>query len=278
MDISTTSSIISAVVAVVAIALFLWAEILRRPVLDVEPQVDTPGEEDDHLYLHLNVTNRMPPWMFSRDLAVDCTAYVSYLDPDTRRPLVGEVTAKWASRPNPIVPVNGAIKFAEWLIPTTTRMNVGFLPEKFDVFIKWADDGSCYAANPWKVFGYPRNHPEYARLRLPKNECIVRVELEAANLGRRATHELRFENTGPRLADYRWGRLAAPREGRWIRMPHGQRWLLWIASAMSLIWGLAVSIPQTTWAARSLPEGGRLGLALLLYVIAFISAFKALGR
>ncbi len=278
METSSTLSIISTVVSIIAIALFLWAEILRRPHLDVGPQNDSPATGDDHIYLHLNVKNRKPPWVFSRDLAVDCAAFVSYLDTETRVPLVGEITAKWASRPNPVVPINHDIMFAEWLIPTATRLNVGFVAEKIDVFIKFAGDGSCYAANPWKVFGFPRNHPEYASLRLPKNECIVHVELEAANLGRRVICELRFKNSGPGLADYSWEPMDRSHRSGGLDMTRSQRVLLGVATAFSLVWALILSTDQGTWTASSLSAGTRIGLALFLFSVGFFSAYKALGR
>ena len=82
-------------------------------------------------------------------------------------------------------------------------MNVGFRQEKIDVFIKY-DDGTCYVADPWFVYRFPPRTPVWNRLRLPVKECIVRVELEAANLGREVKREFRFRNTGTGLADFVW--------------------------------------------------------------------------
>lgn len=231
MGIATILTIVFGLFSVAAILLFIWAELVRRPVFNVEPERDRPDAGAHHLWLHLLVSNRRPPWILPRELAVDCVAYVSFLDPETRQELIPQITGHWTNQPQP---TDTQGNFAHWLIPTATRTNVGYRSEKVDIFIKF-DDGTCYTANPWVVYLHPnlehaRHHlPEFARLRLPAQDCIVRVELEAANLGDRVTHEFRFTNTGPGLAGYTWQRLTPPEGLRGNGMTRGQRWVLRVA-------------------------------------------------
>lgn len=83
--VSLAASIVSGVISATAIVLFVWAERTRPPVLEVVPDSDAPNAGSDNIWLHLTVYNRKPRWILGREVAVDCAAYVSFLDPDTRQ-------------------------------------------------------------------------------------------------------------------------------------------------------------------------------------------------
>lgn len=198
--VSLIASVVSGAVSAGAIALFVWAERIRSPVLEVVPHPDEPDPNSDHIWLHLVVHNRRPPWILGREVAVDCAAYVSFLDPITEQEVAPQISAHWTSQPEPRAATGGLLPS---LIPSATRMNVGFRQEKIDAIIKFSD-GSCYVADPWLVYRFPPRASEWGRLRLRANRCIVRVELESANLGRPVTREFRFHNAGVGLADFAW--------------------------------------------------------------------------
>lgn len=85
MDLSTKASIASVIVTIVGVLVFVGFEWYRRPRLRVKPADDGPDEE----WIHLEVWAEKPwRWFLPRDLAVDCTARVSFLDPVTKQELI----------------------------------------------------------------------------------------------------------------------------------------------------------------------------------------------
>lgn len=61
-------------------------------------------------------------------------------------------------------------------------------------------------------------------------------------------------------------------------MGRGQRRLLWVVSALSLLWALVLLGQGATWTAYSLPQGARFAFAVALGLLAFLTAYKGLGR
>jgi hypothetical protein len=269
--------------SVAAIALFIWAEWVRRPILSVERDEDNPPAGAQEHWIHLLISNRKPPWILARDLAVDSIARVSFLDQNTGGPLtppIPQIEAHWSTQPEPRDAQNN---FMQWLIPTAIRKNVGFRPEKIDVLVKYPN-GDCYAADPQVYYRLhdpdPKvSHPAQARraaLQLPTASCRVRVEIEAANLGRPSTHELLFRNTGTALADFEWDHLPRASEGERL-MTRGQRYLLWVLSLLSLLWVLKFTSAISA-AVLALPPTTLIVLTVLVVAVAFFAAYKALGN
>lgn len=284
MDVASfAATIIFGLFSVAAIALFIWAEVIRRPVFRVERDEDKPQAGDPQLWIHLLISNRKPPWILARELAVNSIARISFLDHNTGAelvPAVPQIEAHWSSQPEPR---DAQGTFLHWLIPTAIRKNVGLRPEKIDVLVKLAN-GDCHAANPRILYKLNDPNPnvrnqaltEFAALRLPAAACKVRVEIEAANLGRRSTHEFLFRNTGLGLADFAWEHLPIEPGGE-RKMTTGQRFLLWVVAGLGLL--LVAKFSSVIGIAISaLPPIALIVLAILVIAIGFSAAYRALAR
>lgn len=213
-DIPTWASFISATVTVLGILIIVGLEWYRRPRLRVKPSDDRPTEE----WIHLTVRGQKPGrWFLPRDIAVDCVARASFLNPATfpasEQELVPQITAHWVNQPEPRDYTTGML--VPSLMPTATTRNVGFRDEMIDV-LRRLPDGTADAADPWKVYAAwpPAEAPaqlqaDFEERRLKQHEHIVRVELEPANgwpekqyfrlrLPERGLGKVLWEPVGPR--------------------------------------------------------------------------------
>lgn len=197
-DTSTWASVISAVVTIGAVLAIAWFEWYRRPRLRLRPSKDQPTQE----WIHLAVTSDKPRWWFlPRDMALDCVARVSFLDPTTRQPLTGPdyvrgFSAHWVGRPEPQ---------AYYDIPNVIIRNIGFWDEAEIDVLRRLPNGTAYAADPWLVYAWPPTAtPEWEERRLKQREYIARVELFVGN-GWRTTQDFRLR-LPPGMGQVVWSR------------------------------------------------------------------------
>ena len=133
-------------------------ENLRRPVIQIRhPTEEEPtGNEMTH---HLKVKNEQPTkwWCqwFNRDSAIDCIARLQFLDQQTNNELCHQIEAKWT----------------KW--PESRKINIGFIEEDLDLLIR------AKGINEFFVY----DNCQKKRLQLRSTNCIIRVEIEAINLG-----------------------------------------------------------------------------------------------
>lgn len=188
------------IVAVISIVIVIVVEYVRRPSLEFVPHKDEPTAEDEgqgRIWYHLGVRNKEPPTFFNRDAALQCIATVDFIDRNSRQSLV-QIRAHWVNQPEPR-DSTGTFDYSK--IPAAQRIDVGFRPELFDILIKFEGETGFYAADPWVVYRHPKGVPEWARLRIERNECIVRAEIESINLGKRKAREYLLRNKGTRKED-----------------------------------------------------------------------------
>jgi hypothetical protein len=183
-------------VTIIGVAMFVWFEWYRRPRLSIWPSKDGPKD----VWIHLTVRGQDPLWRgLPRDVAADCVALVSFLDPATFPASENElmrIQAHWVGRPEPRYYYD---------IPLITTRNVGFREEMIDVLRRHPDDGAAYAADPWIVYRPPWELPvdapadtppeikakwseirtkleqDWGKRRLKPGVYIVRVIVEPAN-------------------------------------------------------------------------------------------------
>jgi len=91
-------------------------------------------------------------------------------------------------------------------VPSCQRMDVGFREEMFDILIKFDGEKGFYAADPWVIYRWlggslKKTSPEFQSLKIETNECLVRVELEAINLGKRKISYFVLRNKGIKMSD-----------------------------------------------------------------------------
>lgn len=195
-----TISIAALIISIISILLFSYVEYERRPVLEFVNHKDKKTREDPGcMWYHLKVRNKKPRKWLNRDAAMECIARISFLDKDYRKELVSQIEAHWTNQPEPRNFPEGT--FDPTKIPICQRKNVGFREEMFDILIKWNGEKGFYAANPWVVYRYPKGHPEYEKLRVDMDECIIKVEIEAINLGKKQEAEYLLKNKGTKLDD-----------------------------------------------------------------------------
>jgi hypothetical protein len=196
--------IISVIALFIAIFLPLFIERLKRPELEIHPQEEKPKKDSDHWYYHMEVFNKKRRFMggfIQRDVAKLCEARIEFLNKESRKPIIHQITAKWAQQLNPVTPQvigNRIIQvFDETKVPSCQVIDVGFEKRTFDVVIKFRGEKECYAFDPWIHFINWKD----PRLKLDVNECIIRIELRAANLTQPKIAEFILLNKGTELKD-----------------------------------------------------------------------------
>ena len=207
-------STLALILAVISIVLLIIVEYVRRPSLEFLQHKDEPGPEDEgrrSMWYHLKVRNEEPSKIFNRDAALRCRVRVDFLDKNTKKPLVLQITAHWVNKSEPRDYSTG--RFDPSKIPECQIIDVGFRDEMFDILIKFEGEKSCFAADPWVVYdpllrpnpwldpGSSSYHQKWEKLRIDVDECVVRAEIEAINLGRRKVGEYILKNNGIRKED-----------------------------------------------------------------------------
>jgi len=182
-------SLLALILAAISIGLLFVMECIRRPFLEFIPHRDEMTSER-YMWYHLKIKNKKPRIWFNRDAAIECIAMVSFLNKNTKEELVPQIEARWTNQ-----------VFDSTQISVCQRKNVGFRPEKFDILIKYAGDSGFYAVDPWVVHCYSKGQPKYEKLRVDTDESIIKVEIEAINLGRRQEAEFLLKNKGTRPSD-----------------------------------------------------------------------------
>ncbi len=211
-------------ISIFSVFLVLYIENERRPFIEFLTHHDEPTPDNQthgHMWYHIKVRNKKPRFRFlNRDAALQCVARIEFVDTTTMRPLsVGQITAHWTSQPEPrsYSPHN---EFDPGKVPASQRLDVGFREEAFDVVIKFRGQRNCFATDPWVVYDLslrpdPRSEPhrldpyheKWEKLRITHNECVLRIEIEAINLGKRQEAYYRLYNQGTELGDLRIGKI-----------------------------------------------------------------------
>lgn len=188
LSLISSEGLASILLSALAIALVLYVEYLKHPIIAFLGWDDQPGDPSKPIWYHIKVQSRPISGplgrFFSRDIGLSCHARVDFLDKsdfergvETR--LVPQVTAHWTSRPRPLIPqvvrtpapprilIPGyAIPtgqphveyrlihvFDESRVPESQRSEIGFSEEAMDIVVNFPKDG-CFAADPWLVYNY----------------------------------------------------------------------------------------------------------------------------
>jgi hypothetical protein len=207
VDLTATdiASILGLGLAIISLFLLFVVEWEKRPVIIFSDYVDekAPQSAQDKWY-HLEVMNQ-EPWFFNRDAAMSCKARVNFLDTHTGVQLgLGQITSHWTNQPEPLDYTAKHLDPSK--IPGCQTMDVGFRPEKFDVVRKYAGDAGFYPADPWKIY-FSRTNSQVQQLRLNVKSCVLEVEVEAINLGKRRTWYYKLTNSGAAVDDISITRL-----------------------------------------------------------------------
>jgi hypothetical protein len=200
------------VVATLSILLVLYVENERRPsieFLEHHDEVTAEEEKNGRMWYHVKVRNKKPKFNFlNRDAALSCVARVEFLDKSILKPLpVGQIESKRSRRPEPRNYSDG--KFDIGRVPACQRLDAGFGAEMFDVIMKRRGRRDAFATDPWIVYDLdlhpdPRSEPnrtnpfheKWEKLRIDVDECLLRIEIEAINLGKPQKAYYRLRNTG----------------------------------------------------------------------------------
>ena len=202
--------ILSSILAIFAIIYTLAYNIISNPVVEVFPADDKITEGDiinRRKWYHLKARVKSPPLpkLFRREPAIMCRVKVDFLDNEgfekgekiEKIRLTDQIEAHWTRQPEPVA----FGRFQHSLIPMACERTVGFSEEMFDILIKYQDDEGFYAANPWIVYRFPKDHPEYQKLKVSAKECIVKVTIEAINLNKSYEYKFILKNKGPKMGD-----------------------------------------------------------------------------
>jgi hypothetical protein len=173
--------------------------LIRRPVLKVT-LVDDKIKDDIRMWYHLKVKNEELKGFnryFNRDSASQCIARIEFLNKITLKRLI-EIEAHWKNLPEP----RSGTKVDYTLVPMSKRMDIGFRAEEFDVLVKNKGEKHFYAADPLIIYSYvfektqcPKNNDKLQNMKINEEECIIRVELEAINLGKRDYCYFKLKNS-----------------------------------------------------------------------------------
>ena len=191
------------IIAIASIALVIVIELWRRPKLEcLEVQDQLPKAADN--WYHIWARNEEPRF-FNRDAALRCKARVNFRDSKTGAQLCSQITAHWTARPEPSTLGN----FDGSKIPDCQEMDLGFVKEQFDVARKYEGDSGFFAADPWKVYS-PRDSPRAREVHVNAKECILQVQLESINSGRKTEAWYMLSNKGKASTDIEITKLDTP--------------------------------------------------------------------
>jgi hypothetical protein len=207
VDISTVNltdfvGVSGLILAVISIILFVIDEFERRPCIEFLEYKDEPTANNlamKEMWYHIKVRNKKPFCFFNRDAALGCIARVTFVDKTTGKQLAPQITCHWTSQPAPLDYTSG--RFDPSKVPTCQRIDVGFREEMFDILIKYQGQRSFVAADPWIVYDSQAPQSMKQSLTIQVNECIVRVEIEAINLGKLRVAEYTLKNKGQNIQD-----------------------------------------------------------------------------
>lgn len=196
-------SAIGLIISVCSIILVVIVEMKRRPTLEVSSSKEYITGEDKkrnppYMWHHLKVKNKESKF-FNRDAALQCLATISFLDKDSGK-LLKQIQAHWTNNPEPRI----WGKFEYTLVSLYKRMNIGFREEPLDILIKFKGDKSFYAADPEVIYRfvsgeYGKDGKEHSKMKewnIDVVECIIKVELDAINIGKRKISYFRLKSTG----------------------------------------------------------------------------------
>ncbi len=178
--------IINLVAGVVGILIVLGIERQRRPVLFME--AGEPGwlSDDDPLgrkackWLHVQVHNKNMPrwlaWVYNREPAMDCHAWITFYHLDGHRLFAREMNARWTETPEPeLVVLQAASGQAMRLM--NVQDAVGIPPGEYanvDIAFRAKDEDASFGWNNESYLHHWR-HPSW---RLDKGRYIVRVRVK----------------------------------------------------------------------------------------------------
>ena len=167
MELELGIAIFSTFLAIFSIILVFITEWIKRPFLEFPRHKDEPTSEDKkrgYMWYHLKAMNKEPSF-FNRDAALQCVARVDFLEKNTNKPLVDQITTHWTSQPKPRDQMG---RFDYTKVAMCQRIDVGFREEMFDVLIKFEGEKVFYVTNPWIIYPwlggvYPKGHPEFRK-------------------------------------------------------------------------------------------------------------------
>lgn len=201
MTILDFTTIVGFFLAIISIFLVFYSELKRRPFLKVIPADDKITDNDrefKRMWYHLKAINEELKTfnrIFNRDSALQCIARIDFLDKNTLMRLIDQIEAHWTNLPEP----RSGNKFEYTLVTMCKRMDIGFREESFDVLIKFKGDKYFYAADPWTIYpclygDIKKDSEKMQKMKINKNECIIRVEFEAINMGKRYSYYFNLKN------------------------------------------------------------------------------------
>lgn len=205
LDWKTIIDVIGLALAAISLFLIFYAEWKRRPSLEVIQHKDEPTPQDmkhGYMWYHLKAKN-IEPKIFNRDTALRCIARVDFLDKNSRKRLVRQIQCHWTNQPEPRDLMG---RFDYTRVASCQQMDVGFREEMFDILIKFDGEKGFYVADPWVIYRWlggslEKTSQEFQSLKIEANECLVRVELEAINLGKRKIRYFVLRNKGTKMTD-----------------------------------------------------------------------------
>ena len=194
-----SGAILGVIGVVLAIAVPLYVEFSRRPVLRIERADDLNVEARGYRIVHVRViseplTGWRARWLLRND-AVGCKVQVTCRSRSDGREYVA--AGRWSATPEPLAlaPDLKGFVFDPGKVPQTERFDLSpdATGEILGVAIKYDGDADAYIFGPWSYMHPRLCDPAY---RLPDTEYDVYIEARAGEIVRRAHLVLANEGDG----------------------------------------------------------------------------------
>lgn len=190
--------------AVLAIAITIWVENLRRPRLALGLAAPKDMEYDERpaqhaRFLYLDLANEEPPrwarWV-SRNAAMQCHGWITFHHLDGQNIFGRSMRIRWSGSPEP-VPMSGVVDGKQIQLVDPVRLTItspiDVYPgdaERLDVAARFDDEDECYGWSNESYFSDPPwRNPDW---RLPSGLYLVNVTVTSA--GKKCTGIFRLIN------------------------------------------------------------------------------------
>lgn len=188
MDISSLSInfLINLIAGIVGILIVLWIERQKRPELSM--RVGVPGRIGDNdplgrqaatwvkIQIHNSNMPRWLRWVYDREPALACRAWITFHHLDGRRVFDREMNARWSETPEPRVEVKQTEKGQVGIL-LGVQDSVDIPPGEYtnvDIAIRVKSDTDCYGWNN-ESYLYNWEHPAW---KLEKGRYVARVRVK----------------------------------------------------------------------------------------------------